>query len=360
MVSLATSTAYEEIGHISPSSSTPFETVSADDALSPSECASPSAPHSPKRPRNGVPVEDTLTCGSCLRDFSLSDITKFIDHKAINGCDFGHKKCKLDFAFTGDDDDSDCCSCIDFDLSSGNEKMATSPEASRTAQSYADSQVTEEPKELTDEKTLMVDVKETEENIQTDLENTNNAETHEEEKVEQAGEETAESVESMEIASTKSDDKENRPSGNHSESESVQSADSKKESNQIVLSELSGSNQEVSTSSNDTDESKVESSAPEEVPQSAPSENTVESDAAEESESKCSKSTTKRPVRTLQHNHFCRHYRRLCKHFQRSLLARALSDAHTNTGETETTQTHDAQESTLAAIHPRQNIPHLP
>lgn len=336
MVSLATSTAYEEIGQISSSSSTPFDTVSADDALSPSECASPSAPHSPKRPRNGV--EDTLTCGSCLRDFSLSDITKFIDHKAINGCEFAHKKCKLDFAFTGDDDDSDCCSCIDFDLSSGNEKMATSPEASRTAQSFADSQVTviADTKELEDEKTLTIDLKQTKENEKTDLENANKADTPEEEKVEQAAEETAEAVESMEIASTKSDDKENRPSGNHSELETiaaVQSADSKKESNQIVLSELSCSNQEVSTSLDDIEESRVESSAAEEVSQSYSGEKTVESDAADEAGRK---STTKRPVRTLQHNHLCRHYRRLCKHFQRSLLARALSDAHTNTGETET------------------------
>ena len=30
--------------------------------------------------------EDKLTCGTCSRDFSLSDILQFIDHKVINGC----------------------------------------------------------------------------------------------------------------------------------------------------------------------------------------------------------------------------------------------------------------------------------
>lgn len=56
---------------------------------------------------NGFSHEDTLTCGSCLRDFSLRDITKFIDHKVTNGC--------------AQNQEDLCCSCFDEKDESGSE-----------------------------------------------------------------------------------------------------------------------------------------------------------------------------------------------------------------------------------------------
>ena len=330
MVSLGTFTAFEETSQCLTATSTPFDsTVAPSDCQVTSESADvPLGLHSPKRPKNGLPVEDTLTCGSCLRDFSLSDITKFIDHKAINGCEFGHKKCKLDLVMAVDSlDDSDCCSCLDFDLSSSGNSgdKAHSPEASRTDESNNDRSETSSAVVAAD--STAPEISATMETDQADQSATMSIKKEpsdcEYKEVHDEG-----VHESVEIDSTKSDDKENQPSGNQSEECSSSStvpcnnADSKKESS--VLSESGTNNQEVSGA----DEKQLDSNDTQQEQHPATEEKTPEGPDGN--------SNKKNALgRSVLHNHFCRHYRRLCKHYQNTLLNRAsLSDAHTNTGET--------------------------
>lgn len=307
-------------------------------------------------------VEDTLTCGSCSRDFSLSDIIKFIDHKVANGCLewpglilSTANKCKIDFSVE-DKDDSDCCSCLDFDLSNTSsveqqKKQQADTECKDATEDAGtttnDLPVTEPPNRKTEENRD----KSNEETSSMEVEM--NQANQSPEKVKQADEEQEEDMndpdrtvdESLEVNSTKSDDKENQD-GNHQgrlspnlnnsnsqhsiSSQVVQnshSLDSKKSSDSVLFdSQMEAASEDRASTNADT---KPEADKP--------------------YKSSTSFSGAKGRV---AHNHLCRHYRRLCKHFQRALLSRTLlSDDVTNPKAGETLHNDQAVALRWTVVH---------
>ena len=305
-------------------------------------------------------VEDTLTCGSCARDFSLSEIIKFIDHKVINGClEFGTlTKCRLDFCGEDKDDYEDCCSCLDFEVPNSNNNKANASALEQLAKPTAISSIANitcctdlrlkiQPKLIKTEDTSMeVDPKESSQSQELHQQN----ETEDDDDDTEALNDTQINqsvVHGLHKNDLKIDDKENQNIGNqvtpptniaNNNNQPVQESqiDSNLKKEIGPLQSDTTQQQEVNNNDNSNNDGNSSSTPNNEKSKSTPL--VIDFQLQHQSDSG-SNSPLTTPMNTskchVAHNHLCRHYRRLCKHYQRALLSRTLlSSAYSNsTGE---------------------------
>ena len=237
--------------------------------------------------------QDILTCGVCLRDFSLSDIIKFIDHKVINGCRYYPVE-----KFNTDD----CCSCVELDLNTDVEEEAQTNETNEV--SRVGGVGGEGPDAITTTKTL----------VNGQLSNKTDNED-----VVMDGEECT-PPKPPQSAMIDSDDTSETilTNGDNKENENVQLTNGKESS----VENVQQTKIKVEDTS-DNDEDVVDDDDGTEV--------SITTNGHLDNKTDTEKSINGSESRV--HNHLCRYYRRVCKHYQRALLNR-LFYANNRTGET--------------------------
>lgn len=234
--------------------------------------------------------QDILTCGVCLRDFSLCDIIKFIDHKMVNGC----KYFPLD-KFISDD----CCSCMELDVDTAtgdghspkqtNGEVVTNDDGPPPPEGQMPTPESDQPDQCSPPPVKKIKTEPNEVSEQTLFDH--------------------------------GDNKEN------------ENGDLRNVQIETKDTTVPAETDEVSASAvNEDEEASLPSTA---VLQHSPCDATKDAQDQSEPDTELKKPVvidTSQPPPKQIHNHLCRFYRRLYKHYQRALLNR-LFFANTHTGE---------------------------